>query len=121
MSNIAQGSAALAMMFVTRNKKLKGTAITSAISAYLGVTEPAMFGVNIRFKYPFICAMIGAAFAGGLVAMNGVEGTIGIGGLPAFLNIFPEFWGIYFVATAIALVVPFILTILWAKIRHKEA
>jgi trehalose PTS system EIIBC or EIIBCA component len=120
MSNIAQGSSALAMMFVTKNKKLKGTALTSAISAFLGVTEPAMFGVNIRYKFPFICAMIGAAFAGSVVALNGVEGTIGIGGLPAFLNIFTEYWGVYFIATGMALIIPFLLTILYAKFKEKK-
>ncbi|WP_138417926.1 PTS system trehalose-specific EIIBC component [Aquibacillus sediminis] len=120
MSNIAQGSSALAMMFVTNNKKLKGTALTSSISAFLGVTEPAMFGVNIRFKFPFISAMIGAAIAGMVVAMNGVEGTIGIGGLPGFLNIFTQFWGVYFLAMGIALIVPFVLTIVYAKYKENK-
>jgi len=110
MSNIAQGSAALGMIFVSKNKNLQGTAGTSAVSAYLGVTEPAMFGVNIRFRYPFIFAMIGAAFAGGLVGFNGTRATLGIGGLPAFLNVFPEYWGSYFLAIGIAVVVPFVLT-----------
>ncbi|WP_200416554.1 PTS system trehalose-specific EIIBC component [Virgibacillus salexigens] len=120
MSNIAQGSAALAMMFVTKKKTLKGTALTSSISAFLGVTEPAMFGINIRFKFPFVFAMIGAAFAGMIVAMNNVEGTIGIGGLPAFLNISPNFWSVYFLATVMAIVIPFILTLVYAKVKHKD-
>ncbi|MCI1857452.1 MAG: PTS trehalose transporter subunit IIBC [Sporolactobacillus sp.] len=120
MSNIAQGSSALAMAFVTRDKSLKGTAVTSAVSAYLGVTEPAMFGVNIRYKYPFICAMIGAAFAGGLVAANGVKGTIGVGGIPAFLNVFPKFWGLYFIATGLAILIPFVLTVLWAVLFKRK-
>lgn len=118
MSNIAQGSAALAMMFVSKDEKLKGTALTSSISAFLGVTEPAMFGVNIRYKFPFISAMIGAAFAGMLVAFKHVTApSIGIGGIPAFLSIFTEFWGVYFIAIVIAIVVPFVLTLTYAKVK----
>lgn len=117
MSNIAQGASALAMMFVSKNKNLKGTALTSSISAFLGVTEPAMFGVNIRFKYPFVMAMIGAAISGFVVGINGVEGTIGVGGLPAFLNVFPQYWGVYFLATGMAVVIPFVLTYMYAKLR----
>lgn len=120
MSNIAQGSSSLAMMFVTNNKKLKGTALTAAISAFLGVTEPAMFGVNIRFKFPFVAAMIGAAIAGMLVAINGVEGTIGIGGLPGFLNIFPQYWTVFFIAMGLALVIPFVLTLVYARYRANK-
>ncbi len=69
LSNIAQGSAALAMMFATKDEKLKGLSFTSAISAYLGITEPAMFGVNLRFRYPFISALIGSAIAGILLRL----------------------------------------------------
>ncbi|WGU94473.1 PTS system trehalose-specific EIIBC component [Paenibacillus dendritiformis] len=118
MSNIAQGAAALAMMFASKDDKLRGTALTSGISAFLGVTEPAMFGVNIRFKFPFISAMIGAACAGMLVAWKHVTASsIGIGGIPAFLSIFTDFWGIYFIAMGIAVAVPFVLTLLFAKVK----
>lgn len=118
MSNIAQGAAALAMMFATKDDKLQGTSLTSAISAFLGVTEPAMFGVNIPFKFPFISAMIGAACAGMLVAWKHVTASaIGIGGIPAFLSIFTEFWGIYFMAMGIAVAVPFVLTLVLAKVK----
>lgn len=121
LSNIAQGSAAFAMMFADKNnEKLKGLSFTSAISAWLGITEPAMFGVNLRYKYPFFAAIIGSAIAGVVITLKGVQATsIGVGGLPAFLSIFTEFWGIFFVGMAIALVVPFVLTFLMAKTRKQ--
>ena len=119
LSNIAQGSAAFAMMFADKNnEKLKGLSFTSAISAWLGITEPAMFGVNLRYKYPFFAAVIGSAIAGVVITLSGVEATsIGVGGLPAFLSIFTEYWGIFFVGMGIALVVPFVLTFIMAKTR----
>ncbi|WLR51213.1 PTS system trehalose-specific EIIBC component [Bacillus tianshenii] len=118
LSNIAQGSAALAMMFLTKDEKLKGLSLTSAISAYLGITEPAMFGVNIRFKYPFIAAMISSAIAGVIVSVNGVKAaSVGVGGVPGIFSIFPQFWGIFLLAMAIVLVLPFALTYGYAKLK----
>ncbi|WP_174735157.1 PTS system trehalose-specific EIIBC component [Mesobacillus harenae] len=119
LSNIAQGSAAFAMMFVNKeNEKLKGLALTSSISAWLGITEPAMFGVNLRYRYPFISAIIGSAIAGIFITINGVLApSIGVGGLPAFLSIFTEFWGVFFIGMAIVLVIPFTLTYFFAKLK----
>ncbi|WP_226658724.1 PTS system trehalose-specific EIIBC component [Pseudalkalibacillus hwajinpoensis] len=118
LSNIAQGAAALAMMLITRNEKTKGLAGTSAVSAFLGVTEPALFGVNLRFKFPFFAAIIGSAVAGLVITVSGVEATsIGVGGIPGFLSIFKEYWGAFFTGMAIVLVVPFVLTFLYGKVR----
>ncbi|WP_090084578.1 PTS system trehalose-specific EIIBC component [Lentibacillus persicus] len=116
LSNIAQGAAALAMMLVVREEKTKGLAGTSSLSAFLGVTEPAMFGVNLRFRYPFLAALIGTALAGAFITMQNVQATsIGVGGLPAFLSIVGANWGAFFIGMAIVLVVPFIITYLVAK------
>ncbi|MCR6097052.1 PTS system trehalose-specific EIIBC component [Salipaludibacillus agaradhaerens] len=121
LSNIAQGSAALAMMFVSHNEKVKGLSGTSAVSAYLGVTEPAMFGVNIRFKYPFICAIIGAAIAGTFISLNSVlASAVGVGGIPGFLSIFPQDWIPFFIGMGIVIIVPFTLTFLYGKLVVKE-
>ncbi len=118
LSNISQGSAALAMMFLSREEKLKSMSLTSAISAFLGITEPAMFGVNIRYRYPFISAMIGSAIGAVVLTLSKVKASsIGVGGLPGFLSIFPESWGAFFVGMAIALVVPFVLTFLFGKAK----
>ncbi|MGG3842539.1 PTS system trehalose-specific EIIBC component [Anoxybacillus kestanbolensis] len=118
LSNIAQGSAALAMMFATKDEKLKGLSFTSAVSAYLGITEPAMFGVNLRFRYPFISALIGSAIAGIFITINKVKASsIGVGGLPGFLSIFPDKWVPFFIGMAIVLIVPFTLTYILAKTK----
>ncbi|MBA2872291.1 PTS system trehalose-specific IIC component [Anoxybacillus calidus] len=121
MSNIAQGSAALAMMFLAKDEKLKGLSFTSAVSAYLGITEPAMFGVNLRFRYPFIAAMTGAAIAGMFITFNKVIApSIGVGGLPGFLSIVPQKWMPFFIGMAIAIVVPIVLTSIFAKLKKDQ-
>lgn len=116
LSNIAQGAAALAMMFVFKQQKSKGLAVTSSVSAFLGVTEPAMFAVNLRHKFPFVFGMIGSALAGVLLTMNHVlASSIGVGGIPGFLSIFPNQWGVFFIGMAIVLVVPFVATVVYGK------
>ena len=121
LSNIAQGTAALAMMFVTKDEKLKGLSFTSAVSAYLGITEPAMFGVNLRYRFAFISAIIGSSLAGAYVSVNAVKAqSVGIGGLPGFLSIIPQYWGAFFVGMAIVLIVPFVLTFVFAKLNAKK-
>lgn len=121
LSNIAQGSAALGMMFATRDEKLKGLSLTSAISAYLGITEPAMFGVNLRFRFAFIAAIVGSAIGGMFITLNGVKAaSVGVGGLPGFLSIFPQNWGAFFIGMGIAIIIPFVLTIVFAKLRKTK-
>ena len=120
LSNIAQGSAALAMMFVTKDEKLKGLSFTSSVSAYLGITEPAMFGVNLRFKYPFICAIIGSAIAAMFITLNKVLAlSIGVGGLPGIFSIVPDKWLPFFIGMLIAAVIPFVLTYTMAKFKKQ--
>lgn len=119
LSNIAQGSGALAMMFISKNEKIKGLSLTSAISAYLGITEPAIFGVNLRFKFPFFSAMIGSAAGAIVITLNHVKApSIGVGGLPGFLSIFPQQWGIFFVGMIVAIVVPFVLTLILSNFKN---
>ena len=83
-NNVAQGGATSCAMLRTKDKKLKSVAATSGVSAMLGITEPAMFGVNLKLKYPFYGAMIGAALGGGDVTLTNVlntaPGTAGIVG-----------------------------------------
>lgn len=84
-ANVAQGGAALAVALRTRNRKMKSMAVPAALSACLGITEPAIFGVNLRYMRPFIGAALGGA-AGGLCASlfhlgatgTGVTGIFGI-------------------------------------------
>lgn len=117
LSNIAQGSAAMAMVLLyKRDEKLKSIALSSGISAWLGITEPAMFGVNLKFKYPFYAAILGSACAAVVSIVTKVlANSIGIGGLPAFLAIKPNNWLTYLLAMLVAVVVPFILTFIFYK------
>ncbi|WP_411342717.1 PTS system trehalose-specific EIIBC component [Paenibacillus sp. WLX1005] len=121
LSNIAQGAAALAMMFVIRTQKMKSLSATTSVTAFLGVTEPAVFGVNVRFKYPLFMGMIGSAIGGVLLTMNNVRAfAVGVGGLPGFLAINVGNWGIFFIGMAIALVIPFVGTLLWGKLVTRK-
>jgi PTS system trehalose-specific IIC component len=118
LSNIAQGSAALAMYFILKDEKVKGLSLTSSISAYLGITEPAMFGVNLRYRFPFICAIIGSAIAAVWITINSVIApSIGVGGLPGIFSIEAGGWFAFFIGMIIAVIVPFILTYLFARTR----
>ncbi|AIQ54075.1 PTS system trehalose-specific EIIBC component [Paenibacillus sp. FSL R7-0331] len=122
LSNIAQGAAALAMFFIVREQKAKGLAATSSVSAFLGVTEPAIFGVNIRYRYPFFFGLIGSGLAGMLLTLNDVRASsIGVGGIPGFLSIFPNQWGVFFIGMAIVLIVPFAATMLYGRIAVQRA
>jgi len=117
LSNIAQGSAVLGVIIAhRRNKEEQQVSIPACISAYLGVTEPAMFGINLKYVYPFICAIIGSAIAAVVSVGFGVmANSIGVGGLPGILSIQTQFWPIFLVAMAIAVAVPIILTMIIAK------
>ena len=115
MASLAQGAAALMMFFIIKKQKEKGVALTAAISAWLGITEPAIFGINLRYKYPFVASMIGAGIAGAITASANVKATsIGISGLPAPLSIMPEYWLIYFVAMALAILITMSLTLIFS-------
>lgn len=115
LSNIAQGSAVFAMFLVAKGEKLKGLAGTSGISAWLGVTEPAMFGVNLQYRYPFVAAIIGAAIAGAFITISDVQASsIGVGGIPGFLSI-ANSMGAFFIGMLIVIVVPFVITYIIAK------
>lgn len=119
LSNIAQASAVLAMIYVNRkNEDEKQISIPACISGYLGVTEPAMFGVNLKYLYPFIASMIGAGIAGMFsMAMGCMANSVGVGGLPAILSMQPASMLMYLIAMAIAVVVPFVLTIVFSKTK----
>ncbi|SCJ01314.1 EIIBC-Tre [uncultured Clostridium sp.] len=113
LSNIAQGSAVLAMIYLQRkNEEEKQVSIPACISAYLGVTEPALFGINLKYGFPFICGMIGSGIAAIISVGSGVmANAIGIGGLPGILSIQPNSIPMFAVAMVVAIAVPFILTV----------
>ncbi|MDI9216818.1 PTS system trehalose-specific EIIBC component [Clostridium tertium] len=117
LSNIAQGASAVAMLIIYRkNARIKSIAASAGISAWLGVTEPAMFGINLKYKYPFVAAIIGSAAAAVVSIISGVlANSIGIGGLPGFLAIQPKYWVPFIIAMGVAIVVPIVLTFIFNK------
>lgn len=119
LSNIAQGSAVLAMSCLQkRNVQAQEVNVPAAVSCYLGVTEPAIFGVNLKHGFPFLCGMAGSACAAvACVAMGVTANAIGVGGLPGILSIQPQFMVSFAVCMGIAAAVPFVLTCAVGKKR----
>ena len=119
LSNIAQGSAVLAMIFLQRkNAAAQEVNIPACISCYLGVTEPAIFGVNLKYYFPFLCGMTGSAFAAILCVSTGTTANaIGVGGIPGILSIQPQYMGTFALSMLVAITVPFLLTTLVGKRR----
>lgn len=113
MSNVAQGAAALAVGLTTKEVKMKGIAIPSGVTALLGITEPAMFGVNLKLRYPFIAAICGAAIASAFITLFTVKAhALGAAGLPGIISISPDKIGYYVVGMIIAFIASFGLTLL---------
>ena len=117
LSNIAQGSAVLGMIYLQRkNAAAQEVNVPACISCYLGVTEPAMFGVNLKYNFPFICGMIGSATAAVVcVATSTTANAIGVGGIPGILSIQPTYMLSFALCMLIAIVVPFVLTVAIGK------
>lgn len=120
LSNIAQGSAVLAMIILQKNDEVqKQISIPACISAYLGVTEPALFGVNLKYGVPFVCGMIGSGLAAIISVKSGVmANAIGIGGLPGILSIKPASMAMFAVAMAVAIFVPIVLILVAYKKKY---
>ena len=79
------------MMFIVKDEKQKGLSLTSGISAYLGITEPAIFGMNLRYRFPFIIAMVSSGLAGMYISSQGVlASSVGVGGVPGIFSIMSQ-------------------------------
>lgn len=117
LSNIAQGSAVFAYFLMHRHDEREAQiSLPATISAYLGVTEPALFGVNVKYIYPFIAGMIGSSIAGLLsVTFNITAASIGIGGLPGILSIQPQYMLPFAMIMLVAVAVPMALTYFFRK------
>lgn len=119
LSNIAQGSAVLGMIWLQRkDAQAQEVNIPACISCYLGVTEPAIFGVNLKRGFPFVCGMIGSGMAAVVcVATGTTANAIGVGGIPGILSIQPQFMASFGICMVIAFAVPFLLTTIVGKKR----
>lgn len=119
MSNVAQGGAAAGVALTTKNKKIKGIASAAAPSAFLGITEPAMFGVNLALRWPFYIAIVSAGIGSMVTSILGIKaGKLGAAGYLGFPSIeatvgagIPGFLGCLVLTTVIAFVTSFI----WGK------
>lgn len=117
MNNVAQGAAVLAVLFLTKNEKMKSICSASGVSALLGITEPAMFGVTLKLKYPFYAAIIGSAVGNAYCAATGVLAqALGAAGLPGFLFMLPKDYLNFVIGLILSMAVSAVLTaIFWKK------
>ncbi|MGT2683237.1 sucrose-specific PTS transporter subunit IIBC [Streptococcus porci] len=118
MANVAQGAATLAIYFLTKNAKTKGLSGSAAVSAFLGITEPALFGVNLKYRFPFFCALagsaIGALFAG---LTHVIAVSLGAAGFIGFLSIKASSIPMYVVAEVLAFAAAFAFTYVYGKTK----
>ncbi|EJN51986.1 PTS system sucrose-specific IIBC component [Actinomyces sp. ICM58] len=120
MANVAQGAAALAVFFKTRDAKLKGLAGAGGVSAVFGITEPAIFGVNLRLRWPFYCAMVAAGIGSAGVALLNVRGqALGAAGFVGFVSIIPQSIPAYLALEVLVFVLSFGFTFAYAMTRGK--
>ena len=117
MKIVAQGAAVLAVLFLTKNEKMKSICSASGVSALLGITEPAMFGVTLKLKYPFYAAIIGSAVGNAYCAATGVLAqALGAAGLPGFLSMLPKDYLNFVIGLILSMAVSAVLTaIFWKK------
>ena len=120
MANVAQGAAALAVFFKTRDAKLKGLAGAGGVSAVFGITEPAIFGVNLRLRWPFFIAMGASAIGSAGVALLNVRGqALGAAGFVGFVSIIPKLIPAYLALEVLVFVLSFGATLGYALTRGK--
>lgn len=119
VANVAQGGAALGVYLSTRDEKLKGIAGASAPSAFLGITEPAIFGINLRLRWPFYIAMVSSAIGSTIIALLGVKAVApGAAGLIGFVSIGTQYgagWPGFFLAIAVSTVLATAATFVYGK------
>ena len=117
MNNVAQGAAVLAVLLMTKNDKMKSICSASGISALLGITEPAMFGVTLKLKYPFYAAMAGSAAGSAyLAATKTLAQALGAAGLPGFISMKPDHYMNFAIGIILSMGVSFALTmVFWKK------
>jgi len=120
LSNMAQASAVLGIILISKKTNEREISVPAAVSAYLGVTEPAMYGINMKYRFPMLCGMVGSSCAGLVCGLFGVTASgIGVGGLPAILSIQTRYWSVFGAAMMVAIVIPLVLTV--AIYKRKQA
>lgn len=116
MANVAQGAATTAVYFLTKDSKMKGLSSSSAVSALLGITEPAIFGVNLKLKFPFFCALVGSCVASTLAGLfHVIAASMGSAGFIGFISIYPKSIPFYLICELISFAIAFVITFLYGK------
>ena len=116
MNNVAQGAAVLAVLFMTKKEKLRSLCTASGISALLGITEPAMFGVTLKLKYPFYAAIIGSAAGSAWIAgTKTLALAMGAAGLPGIISIAPQSWMNFAIGLVISMATSIVMTVILMK------
>jgi PTS system sucrose-specific IIC component len=118
MANIAQGAACLAIFVLTKNEKQKSLASSASLSAMLGITEPAIFGVNLKLKFPFVCGMIASGIACIFIGLFRVLAVaMGPASVIGFISIAPQSISMFILSGSISLVLGFLFTFIYGKKR----
>lgn len=126
-ASFAQTGAVLGVLILTKNQKLKSLSIPAFVSGIFGVTEPAIYGVTLPLKKPFIMSCIASGIGGAIIAVTGARlysaGPLGVFKIPTFINpehgIDSQFWGMI-IAIVVAFVAGFVLTLLFGGVNKKE-
>ena len=116
MANIAQGAATFAVFFVTKNKQQKSLTTSAGISAMLGITEPALFGVNLKLKFPFFIGLIASGISSFIIGLLHVLSvSMGPAGIIGFIAIAPKSIPSFMMGAIISFVIAFVGTYLYGK------
>ena len=116
MANVAQGAACFAVFMLTKNQKMKGLSSSATVSALLGITEPALFGVNLKLRFPFFCALIGSGIASAIAGLTHVIAvSLGSAAFLGFLSINAKSIPLYVMCELISFAVAFALTFFYGK------
>ena len=119
MNNVAQGAAVLAVLFKTKDVKLKSICSAAGVSALLGITEPAMFGVTLKLRYPFYAAMVGSAVGSAWCALFHILAqALGAAGLPGFISVLPKDWAMFGIGLLLSMITSALLTIIFWKMTE---
>lgn len=121
MNNVAQGAAVIAVLLLTKNEKMKSICTASGVSAFLGITEPAMFGVTLKLRYPFYAAMIGSAVGSAYCALFKILAqALGAAGIPGFISVDPSDWMHFGIGLALSIITSFVMTVIFWKKKGIE-
>ncbi|MED3793561.1 sucrose-specific PTS transporter subunit IIBC [Niallia alba] len=119
-ANVAQGAACLAIFFISKNQKQKGLASSASFSAMLGITEPAMFGINLKLKFPFFIALVAAGIGAAFMGFTGVRNvSLGPAGLIGFIAIAPKSIPMFMVGILISFILAFVATMIYGRNKLK--